>query len=198
MSALGGFRAVGAAAARLFADLLDGPEPCGHDYDVTPYNMTELFEERARIWERRDQSSRAVGMQHATAPGEVSGNPSTPPSPGDPDELPAPKDYPHPSAAELADLPDSTLLNEFSAALLKAGRRARLLVDQLHLFNLADAARDRAVQLAVAESEPLSVSREDLAAHITAVLRAWSHYGVRDQADFTASSLLDDFYITKK
>lgn len=38
MSALGdtvgNFRALGAAAARLVADLLDGSEPCGHDYDT--------------------------------------------------------------------------------------------------------------------------------------------------------------------
>jgi hypothetical protein len=55
-----------AAGLRLYADLLDGPEPCGHE------DFCEI------------EPSRAEGTQHADAPGEVSRGPlAAEPSPGD-------------------------------------------------------------------------------------------------------------------
>ncbi|OBC11390.1 hypothetical protein A5784_34905 [Mycobacterium sp. 852013-50091_SCH5140682] len=92
------------------------------------------------------QTPRAVGLQHADAPGEVSdGFLATAPSPG--------------------DLTDSDLLYELAGALFVFARDAHDRIPAL-----IDAARDRAAQFLAIESEPdASVSHEDLAAHITAI-----------------------------
>lgn len=214
MSALGdtvgNFRALGAAAARLVADLLDGPELCGHDVDL-PVTDLGPFEYYAETGE----SSRAEGTQRAQTPGEESGNPSTPPSPGD---------YPYPSPAELDELSDCTFLNEAAAGLDRGAANAPRVFDRMHLFNLADAARNRAAQFEVAESEPecprdayycgdcgvlnlvphLAVSHDDLAAHILAIQKAWHDRWNRGElnaltlSDEIASDLLSDYHVTKK
>lgn len=246
---VGNFRAVGAAAARLFADLLDGPEPCGHDYDVPVVDLDaikigpvecpkrhypkwltdaldEMFDALAAvaglgltgqqvIWygdpertgnysfEPFTESSRAEGTQRAQTPGEESGNPSTPPSPGD---------YPYPSPAELDELSDCTFLNAAAAGLDRGAANAPRVFDRMHMFNLADAARDRAAQFEVAESDPeLSIGHEDLAAHISASLHRAitacldTPLGIPTRtpsspevADTLASDLLADYRITPK
>lgn len=58
MSALDGFRAVTAAAARLLADMLDGPEPCGHDYDVPLAEPVDAPDEWERGWSRGWESAK--------------------------------------------------------------------------------------------------------------------------------------------
>ncbi|OMC02152.1 hypothetical protein A5733_26055 [Mycobacterium sp. NS-7484] len=74
------FRALGAAAARLVADVLDGPELLGHDYDVPATD---------------EETRRAEGTQHAQTPGEVSADPS-------PDPAPSPGDLPDSALFEAA------------------------------------------------------------------------------------------------
>ncbi|MFN6543889.1 hypothetical protein [Mycolicibacterium nivoides] len=83
----------------------------------------------------RSRSSRAEGSQHATAPGEVSGDsPSAPPSPGGPNLT-------FPDEAEIHLWPDSLVLTH-AANCLHWPANARLVAEL----------RDRAAQLAALES----------------------------------------------
>lgn len=206
MSALGdtvgNFRALGAAAARLVADMLDGPEPCGHDYAVPLAEPVDAPDEWERGWSRgwesakeafaagrlggcperhypkwltaaldesfdaiasvvgldltgeqliwygdpertgrfefqafTDESSRAEGTQRAQTPGEESGNPSTPPSPGD-----------------LSAMADSTLLARAAAAVFDAAKRTPKVLEINALIDLGEALLDRSAQFAALES----------------------------------------------
>lgn len=186
---VGNFRSLGAAVARLVADLLDGPELCVHDLSEDP--------EWSRGWEYgwraaeevygvgRCESSRAEGTQRAQTPGEESGNPSTPPSPGEPNQI-----------------ADSELLAQAADAVDRAARTTPRVLEINDLLNLADALRDRAAQFAAVEAEPF-VAEEDLAAHITALMSR-DGLGLLSIStpvrwgDEIATALLDDFYITKK
>lgn len=248
---VGNFRSLGAAVARLVADLLDGPEPCGHDYDTpvpqwfrdgherdmrqaneTIEHLKKLIAQPVKCPERHypkwltaaldesfeaiasviglgltgeqliwygdpertgcfefqaftDESSRAEGTQRAQTPGEESGNPSTPPSPGD-----------------YSRMPDSELLAQAADAVDRAARTTPRVLEINDLLNLADALRDRAAQFAAVEAEPF-VAEEDLAAHITALMSR-DGLGLLSIStpvrwgDEIATALLDDFYITKK
>lgn len=116
----------------------------------------------------RSRSARAEGLQHAPAPGEVSGQPlPAPPSPGEPTL----RDCAHATATacgvnpELIDahmdqvvaehlggLPDSELLQRAAAAVDLAARRTPVVRVTNDLLTLADALRDRAAQFAALEA----------------------------------------------
>ncbi|MFV8049768.1 hypothetical protein [Mycobacterium sp. 48b] len=144
MSALGetvgNFRSLGAAAARLVADLLDGPEPCVHD-------LSEDVE-WSRGWDRgwrsaeeaygvgpcqKEGTRRAEGTQHAQTPGEVSDGQS-------PDPSPSPGDL---------DLPDSALY-DYLADLVD--RHSRRYLGDSYTDSVVAIVRDRSAQSAALES----------------------------------------------
>lgn len=82
-----------------------------------------------------EETRRAEGMQHAQAPGEESGNPSTPPSPGD-----------------YSRMADSALLARAADEIDAFALRVSTVQDLNDLLNLADALRDRSAQFAALES----------------------------------------------
>ncbi|OBK04065.1 hypothetical protein A5637_13370 [Mycolicibacterium fortuitum] len=135
-----------------------------------------------------EETRRAEGTQHAQTPGEVSADPS-------PDPAPSPGD--------LSWVADSVLLAQAADAIYGYARSTPNVLAINDLLNLADALRDRGAQFAAVEAEPF-VSREDLAAHITAELTPDDGPDfLRDAviagiSDHVASSLVGDFYITKK
>lgn len=116
--------------------------------------------------------------------------------------------------------PDSELLVQAADAVERSARTTPRVLEINDLLNLADALRDRSAQLAAVEAEPecprsayycgdcgvlnlvpyLSVSHDDLAAHITAARLDWAPTEPTTLTldDALASSLLADFYITKK
>ncbi|MGW4097100.1 hypothetical protein [Mycobacterium sp. NPDC004974] len=134
---------------------------------------------------RRQQAAFASGMLSPAlaavagdAPGEESGDPLAPPSPGEPNLA-------FPDESEIHLWPDSLVLTHAANCLPWPGN-ARL-VGEL---------RDRAAQFEAAESEPDEPVREDdLAAHITATLDDIPRFDISSEL---ASSLLADYRITKK
>lgn len=132
------------------------------------------------------EPSRAVGMQRAAGPGEVSSE--TRPTaiwPG----------VEQPSPGITSDLSDSELLYAAAGALqLLTERHERVPA-------LINVLRDRAAQFLAIESGPdLSVGHEDLAAHITESRRVSEEDGWGGTAidDHIASDLLADYLITPK
>ena len=181
MSTLDNFRTLGAAAARLFADALDGPEPCGHDYDRVVDDLGP-FE---HYCESATETSSAEGTRRSHTPGEVSGGPQSP--------------DPSPSPGDLDQLADSELLTRAAETVDLAARRTPNVLEINDLLNLAEALRDRAAQFAAVEAEPF-VAQEDLAAHITAIRHSWAGacMSVMQVSDEIARDLTSDYFITKK
>ncbi|MBU8816389.1 hypothetical protein [Mycolicibacterium goodii] len=160
MSALDGFRAVG--AARLLADVLE--PPLSADELVA---VRQLIEERFGVQgmprcepERTghygfqaftdEDSSRAVGMQRAASPGEVSADtPDTAPSPGHPDGH---EKHIHVNFSSINQTPDSELLIRAAIAVDHAANAAKTVARTTELLNLADELRDRAAQFAALEA----------------------------------------------
>lgn len=121
--------------------------------------------------------SRAVGLQHAQTPGEVSGGPS-------PDPSPSPGAFP-------LDLSEELLRGYVIAYAALAG------------VDLAEAA-DSLRRVANLIGPRVQVREDELSAHITAIRNAWSERWQRGEtndltlSDEIARDLVSDYGITKK
>ena len=125
-----------------------------------------------------DETSSAVGLRHSHTPGEVSGDPPTPPSPGD-----------HPLLS--TDLTDEVMRGYVIAYAELAGIERPDAAESLRrVADLIDAARP--------------VHEDDLSAHITAIRGAWHERWQRGEtneltlSDEIARDLVSDYRITKK